>query len=111
MKEMILVEYGSSYSSDPWTPKCVCPTESDAKDYIARQSQLASLYHTSKLPVEGEEQIDKQSEYEYIEDLIEAAKDLVNYFQYHNKNLTKAQDDKIDAVAETLRLIELEGNL
>ena len=76
MKEMILVEYGASYSRDPWEPRCVCQTEKDAKAYIERQSQFASLYHTTKLPLEGEEPLDEQSEYEYILECIESSEDL-----------------------------------
>lgn len=53
----------------------------------------------------------KPEELKAVYNLIEVAEDLVNYFQYHNKNLTKAQDDKIDALAEALRLTKLEGNL
>ena len=76
MKEMILIEYGSSYSSEPWEPKCVCRSERDAKAYIERQSQLSSLYHATKLPLEGEEPLDEQSEYEYILEFIESREDL-----------------------------------
>lgn len=62
MREMFLVEYGSSYSSDPFDPKCVCFTENDAQAYIKLQSLSKSLYHTSKLPVYGED----NREYHFI---------------------------------------------
>ncbi len=75
-KEAYLVEYGSSYSRDPWEPKCVCKSEIDAKAYIDRQNQFASLYHTTKLPLECEEPLDEQSEYEYILEYIESSDNL-----------------------------------
>lgn len=49
-KELYLIEYGSSYSSDPWEPVCICMTEDDAKEYI-KTKQNESLYHITKLPV------------------------------------------------------------
>ena len=42
----------------------------------------------------------------YLNVLIEAAENLVDYFKYHNKNTTKAQDEKIDDLAEILRIIK-----
>lgn len=42
----------------------------------------------------------------YMESLIAAAGDLVDYFRYHNKNTTKAQDAKIEALAEILELLK-----
>lgn len=55
MKTMYLVEFGSLYSSEPWEPKCICTTETDAKKYIESQVKsrglLESLYHITELPV------------------------------------------------------------
>ena len=41
----------------------------------------------------------------YMLDIIHAAENLVVYFRYHNKNLTKKQDEKISDLEEALRLI------
>jgi hypothetical protein len=53
MKEMFLVEYGSSYSSDPWEPVCVCESEEMAEKYIADNdlSIFRNLYHITKIPL------------------------------------------------------------
>ena len=42
----------------------------------------------------------------YMEDLIRAAKDLVDYFKYHNKNTTKAQDEKLEELDRVLRMMQ-----
>lgn len=42
----------------------------------------------------------------YMEDLIRAAKDLVDYFKYHNKNTTKAQDEKLEELDRALRMMQ-----
>lgn len=34
LPKVFLVEYGSSYDSDPWQPMVVCPTEVAARYYI-----------------------------------------------------------------------------
>lgn len=39
-----------------------------------------------------------------LDELIEAAKNLVDYFNYHNKNITKAQEEKIEELKEILKL-------
>lgn len=41
----------------------------------------------------------------HLDSVIRAAKNLVNYFKSHNKNTTKAQDEKISDLEEALRLI------
>lgn len=53
IKEMFLVEYGSSYSSDPWTPMCVCKSEEMAERYIESKdsSIFRNLYHITKIPL------------------------------------------------------------
>ena len=57
MTEMFLVEYGSSYSSDPWEPMCVCESEEIAEKYIADNdlSIFRNLYHITKIPLYEEE--------------------------------------------------------
>ena len=40
----------------------------------------------------------------YMDELIGAAKNLVDYFNYHNKNITKAQEEKIGELKEILKL-------
>ena len=42
----------------------------------------------------------------FAEDIFSAAENLVSYFRYHNKNITKAQEEKIDALENALRMIE-----
>ena len=42
----------------------------------------------------------------YMDDLIRAANDLVDYFKYHNKNTTKAQDEKLEALDRVLRMMQ-----
>lgn len=41
----------------------------------------------------------------YMDDVIKAAENLVDYFKYHNKNTTKAQDGKISDSENALRMI------
>lgn len=41
----------------------------------------------------------------HLDGVIKAAESLVNYFKYHNKNITKAQDEKISDLEDALRLI------
>jgi len=41
----------------------------------------------------------------YMDEVIRAAENLVDYFKYHNKNTTKKQDEKISDLEEALRLI------
>lgn len=41
----------------------------------------------------------------HLDSVIEAAENLVNYFKFHNKNTTKAQDGFIESLADALRLI------
>lgn len=52
---MYLVEFGSSYSSDPWDVLCVCETNELAEEYISNQLEdkptISSLYHITEVPV------------------------------------------------------------
>lgn len=41
----------------------------------------------------------------YLPDVIMATENLIEYFRYHNKNLTKVQEEKVAALAEVLELI------
>lgn len=41
----------------------------------------------------------------YMDEVIKAAENLVDYFKYHNKNTTKAQDEKISDLEDALRLV------
>jgi hypothetical protein len=54
-QNMYLVEFGSSYSSDPWDVLCVCETNELAEEYISNQLEdkptVSSLYHITEVPV------------------------------------------------------------
>lgn len=55
-KNMYLVEFGSSYSTDPWDVLCVCETNELAEEYISKQLEAksyntSSLYHITEVPV------------------------------------------------------------
>ena len=39
---------------------------------------------------------------ERVKQLVTAAENLVSYFQYHNKNITKKQEDMIDILSDAL---------
>lgn len=59
----------------------------------------------------GEKPLDKEREEInlralYLDDIITAAENVVDYFRYHNKNITKAQEWKIEELAEALQLIK-----
>lgn len=41
----------------------------------------------------------------FAEDIFRAAENLISYFKYHNKNITKAQEGKISDLEDALRLI------
>jgi hypothetical protein len=46
-----LIEKGTFYSCEPWTPICVCKTEEEANKYIENQIPFDQLYHKTKLPI------------------------------------------------------------
>ena len=46
---------------------------------------------------------------EYLERIMNAVGDTLDYFHYHNKNLTKAQDYKLDDLEEVFRAINREA--
>ena len=48
--------------------------------------------------------------FETPDDLLFYASNLLEYFRYHNKNLTKAQERKITVIQEALECLDLEGN-
>ena len=48
--------------------------------------------------------------FESSDDLLLYASNQVEYFRYHNKNLTKAQERKITAIQEALECLDLEVN-
>ena len=48
--------------------------------------------------------------FESTDDLLLYASNLMEYFRYHNKNLTKAQERKIVAIQEALECLDLEIN-
>lgn len=55
-QNMYLIEFGSSYSSDPWDVLCVCETNELAEEYISKQLEakphtISSLYHITEVPV------------------------------------------------------------
>lgn len=55
-QNMYLVEFGSSYSSDPWDVLCICETNELAEEYISKQVETkphisSSLYHITEVPV------------------------------------------------------------
>lgn len=57
---------------------------------------------------------EKMTEYgfsfESSDDLLLYASNLVEYFRYHNKNLTKAQERKIVAIQEALECLDFGVN-
>lgn len=44
------------------------------------------------------------------DDLLLYASNLLEYFRFHNKNLTKTQERKITAIQEALECLDLELN-
>lgn len=59
----------------------------------------------------GEKPLDKEREEInlralYLDDIITAAENVVDYFRYHNKSITKAQEWKIEELAEALQRIK-----
>ena len=48
--------------------------------------------------------------FESTDDLLLYASNLVEYFRYHNKNLTKVQERKIVAIQEALECLDLGVN-
>ena len=48
--------------------------------------------------------------FESLDDLFLYASNLVEYFRYHNKNLTKAQERKIVAIQEALECLDFGVN-
>ena len=48
--------------------------------------------------------------FESTDDLLLYASNLVEYFRYHNKTLTKTQERKITAIQEALECLDLEVN-
>lgn len=52
--------------------------------------------------------LDNICNYDYMENLMTVIDDVIGYFDYHNKNLTKAQDWKLDELREIYRKIRNE---
>ena len=48
--------------------------------------------------------------FESLDDLLLYASSLMEYFRYHNKNLTKAQERKIVAIQEALECLDFGVN-
>ena len=48
--------------------------------------------------------------FESTDDLLLYASNLLEYFRYHNKNLTKTQERKITAIQGALECLDLELN-
>lgn len=48
--------------------------------------------------------------FESTDDLLLYVSNLLEYFRYHNKNLTKVQERKIVAIQEALECLDLEVN-
>lgn len=48
METIYLIEFGSSYSSDPWEIVGFCETEKEAKEFISKQF-CTSLYHCTEV--------------------------------------------------------------
>ena len=48
MKGIYVIEYGSSYDSDPWEIVGYCETEEEAQEFINKQL-YTSLYHCTEV--------------------------------------------------------------
>ena len=104
MEELILVEFGPREQNEPWGPKCVCRSERDAKEY-------RNLYRTIKLPYEGEEPLEEQSEYEYILDFVEGCEIIETDALHQLRSLWTAyclhNDVDIDTAEYDNRIFEI----
>lgn len=61
------------------------------------------LLEVGEKPEDYEKDVDLKAL--YMDEVIEAAENLIDYFKYHNKNITKMQDKKISDLEKALQLI------
>lgn len=50
--------------------------------------------------------MDKKYSENALLEVVNTAQELVDYFKYHNKNLNKAQDAKVDDLEEALQKLK-----
>lgn len=62
------------------------------------------------MKLNSEKMEDRGFSFESTDDLLLYASNLLEYFRYHNKNLTKTQERKITAIQGALECLDLELN-
>lgn len=68
------------------------------KEFIKELKHNQNINHKNNL----ENRVDIDYVLERLEDIRKELLENVEYFDYHNKNMTKSQDEKIDNIKESL---------